>query len=104
MAIVSVGEFLVFAPEFGPADNALISAKLAEAERRCPAKTWGEETDLRVAGIKNKAAQLLARHPQARELRLVNEDGKTTWDEEIARLNRIAAAGLSRTAGKVPGT
>ena len=31
MAAVSVSEFLVFAPEFGPAENTLIAAKLAEA-------------------------------------------------------------------------
>lgn len=98
MAAVSVSEFLVFAPEFGPAENTLIAAKLAEAERRCPAATWGAG-EFQASGIMNKAAQLLALSPQGREMKLSTDDGKTAWDDQIVRLNRIAAAGLGRTAG-----
>lgn len=98
MAAVSVSEFLVFAPEFSPAEDTLISAKLAEAERRCPVTSWGDGA-FRAAGIMNKAAQMLALTPQGREMKLSTDDGKTAWDDQITRMNRIAAAGLARTAG-----
>lgn len=98
MAAVTVSEFIVFAPEFSPADDALITAKLTEAERRCPSTTWGDG-ELQAAGIMNKAAQMLALSPQGREMKLSTDDGKTAWDAQVMSLNRIAAAGLGRTAG-----
>lgn len=96
---VTVQDLVAFAPEFAPAEDALISAKITEAEARCPVETWGEG-EFRDRGVLHKAARLVALSPWGREMRLVLDGGGTVWDAEIKQLNRIAAGGLGRTAGE----
>lgn len=96
MPVVTVAELIEFAPEFSAASNALITAKLTDAENRCPVGAWGSG-EFRARGVKNKAAQALCNSPAGRDMR--RDDGSTPWDTEVTKLNKIAACGLGRVSG-----
>ncbi len=93
-----LAEFAEFDPEDGSAD-ALVQAKLDAAYLRTPADIWDTLVD---EGAKYLAAHLLATSPFARELRLVQKTGETSYGIERRKLEGIVAAG-PRLAGDTSG-
>lgn len=92
---VTVASFLIDFPEFQGAEDPLIQAKIDAAMLRCPTCVWGTGAR-RDQGIMVKAAALLARSPYGRQMKLVNKEGGTQYDDDVIKLNRIAAAGKLR--------
>ncbi len=87
--------FLAAYPEFATAPSALVAAKLADAEKRTSLDIFGDARDLRVGLL---AARLLALSPFGRDMRLVETDGKTVYDDDIARMNTAFAFGVGRVS------
>lgn len=94
MAVPSVAAFKAAYPAFGNAPDALVQAKLDEAAARTNATTWG---DLHTLGVSLRAADLLAKTPEGRRMRLVMNDGKSIFAEDLRTLVRRVAVGVART-------
>jgi|JI102314A2RNA_FD_contig_121_103807_length_4112_multi_2_in_0_out_0_5 hypothetical protein len=95
---ITVAEFLEEFAEFDPGDSstdALVQAKLNAAYLRTPADIWGDLVD---EGAKYLAAHLIATSPFARDLKLVQKTGETSYGVERAKLEGIVACG-PRIAG-----
>ncbi len=71
MAVPSLAEFRDLHPEFAGAPDVLVQAALDEAALDTPEDIW----ELRqFAGARWLAADLLARHPETKELRIQGTD------------------------------
>lgn len=79
-------EFLVRHPEFSEATPALVDAKLAEAAEVIDSGVPGFEFYL-----SKKAAQLLALSPFGQNARMVNKEGKTTYDVHLEEYSFLAS-------------
>ena len=90
MAVPTAAEFLVQFPEFLGAPEALVDAKLAFAGERTDAAVWGT---LHTQGVMQRAADLLAKSPFAREMRLV-VDGKSVYEDDLKAMIRRVAVGV----------
>lgn len=77
-------------PEFAPADDALVRAKLSDALEWCDPIAYGP---LLKQGVYYGAAQLLAKSPSSRDMKLSTTDGKTIYDAVVDRLKRQVTAG-----------
>jgi len=85
----TASEFLAEYPEFVGAGDALVSAKIANAVARTNETTWG--TNWRM-GVMLRTADLLAKSPYGRKMKMVLEDGKTAyWPDLRALMTRVAA-------------
>ena len=92
---VTYASFIVEFPEFARADyETVVTARLATATLQTPDDVWGT---LRDDGIKWLAADLIARSPQGRELRLVNRENDSIYSVERRRLEGIVASGFRVT-------
>lgn len=83
-------EFIAAYPEFTGASEALIQEKLDDAALRTGVVAWGDRWAM---GVKLRAADLLAKSPHGRKLRLVNSDGTTAYTEDLRTLVRMVALG-----------
>lgn len=88
---MSLAEFRVRFPEFTQTPDALVSAKLTEAERSVSQEVWGETA---YDGAYYRAAHLLAVSVFGQNARLVSNAGETTYNTEYKRLQREVAAGF----------
>jgi hypothetical protein len=88
---VSRASFLARFPEFEPAPPLMIDEAIAEAVTRVDSGVWGNKTD---AGVRWRAAHLLAISPFGQQARLVSKDGSTTYGKEHARLMREVTPGF----------
>lgn len=87
---VTASSFKLAHPEFTNVDDDLITLKIADAEMRCPDAVWGDFAD---EGVRFRVARALALMPPGRDLRLVNKDGSTVYDMDIARLVLAVSSG-----------
>ena len=95
MAVPSLASFRADFPEFGAsstdgAPDALVTSVIARCALRCDEAFYG---DLHTEAVALEAANVLARSPFARDMKLVAKDGSTLYSTEAARLRMIAAAG-----------
>lgn len=95
MSIPSAAAFLGVYPEFDGADEALINAKLALAAARTDARAFGSKYE---AGVMLLAADLLAKSPEGRRSRLMMDESRSIYDEDLKTMRRVAALGRSRVA------
>lgn len=95
MTIPSLAEFRSEFPEFANASDPLVQAKLDDATDRTSASAWGTGRKRR-QGIMLRTADLLAKSPFGRKLRMVMKDGSTPYTEDLRRMVRVAAAGRGR--------
>ena len=80
-------------PEFNGAPDPLVSAKIADAAGRT-GDVWG---DLWLQGVMYRTADLLAKSPFGRGMRLVLDSGKSVyWDDLQKMVRRVAAASGTR--------
>lgn len=98
MAVPSVAAFKAAYPAFGNAPDALVQAKLDEAALRTSTAAWGTG-DLHTMGVSLRAADLLAKTPEGRRMRLVQNDGKSIFHDDLRALVRRVAMGLGRVTG-----
>lgn len=77
-------------PEFAGRPDTLLESTLAAALRRCNAAVWGTDQD---EGVLYLTADLLARSPFGREMRLVMKDGTTAYTGTYRQLLISATAG-----------
>lgn len=87
---VSVESFLTSFPEFEPAGEGLIAAKIAAGALQVDAGLWGEKADL---GVELTAAHLLALSPFGQQARLIAKDGTTTYGNRLHVMQRQVASG-----------
>lgn len=87
---VTVETFLDSYPEFNPAGEPLIQAKLDDAALLVDADIWGTREDM---GVMLTTAHLLAQSPFGQQARLVSKDGSSTYSRELARMQVIVAGG-----------
>jgi hypothetical protein len=87
---VTAESFKLAHPEFANADDDLVELKIADAEDLCPSAVWGDFAD---SGVRFRTARALALLPASRDLRLVNKDGSTVYDADLARLVLTVASG-----------
>lgn len=78
--------FVTEFPEFAGSDSGLVTAKLNAAALEIDASVCGALADQLVYYL---AARKLAIMPSGNTSKLINRDGSTVYDEEIARLRRI---------------
>jgi hypothetical protein len=89
---VTAESFKLAHPEFTNVDDDLVTLKIADAEMLCPDSVWGDFADM---GVCFRVARALALLPPGRDLRLVNKDGSTVYDADLARLTLTVASGGS---------
>jgi len=77
---VTAAELKVRFPEFADAGDALINAKLADAQAFLDEGAFGV-TDLYERAVYYKAAHLLAISPFGAQLQLISDDGRTTYGD-----------------------
>lgn len=87
---VTAAQFKAAHPEFANVLTPEVEAKLADAALLCPESVWGDFTD---QGVRYRAARLLALAPMGRDVKLVNKDGSTIYDEQIDLLVKIVSSG-----------
>lgn len=87
---VSTSEFDARFPEFAGRPDALLESTIAAATARCHADTWGTDRD---EGVLYLTADLLARSPFGREMRMVLKDGTTAYTSTYRQLLVSATAG-----------
>lgn len=87
---MTYAEFVAAYPEFAPADETLVGLKLVDADLRTSTSYAAEVRDIRVGLL---AARLLALSPYGRDMRLVNKDGSTVYDADLAAMDRANMAG-----------
>lgn len=80
-------------PEFSQAPAGLLQAKLDEAAARTNAAVWGDKY---AQGVLLRAADLLAKTPQGRRLRLVSANGRSIYWEDLRTMVRAVAVGHGR--------
>ncbi len=80
---VTFDSFTTSHPEFIPAGEDLIEAKVAAAVLQVDAEVWGDKVDL---GVELTAAHLLAMSPFGQNARLVPEDGVTIYERQLRRM------------------
>lgn len=93
MAAPTVAEFLVDYPTFTNAPTALIQSRLDQAALRTNATVWEDKYAM---GVMLRAADLLAKTPEGRRMRLVQADGKSIYWDDLQTLVRLVAVGVSR--------
>lgn len=81
-------------PEFASGDPVLIQAKLNEASRQIDLVGAGALADDFVYLL---TAQKLAKLPSGNTSKLVNKDGSTVYDDDLARIRRDVSSGLGIT-------
>lgn len=86
----TVAEFLVAFPEFTGAPEPLIQAKLDMAVLRTSDTVWGA---LYAVGVMTRTADLLAKSPHGRKMRMVEKDGTTAYTEDLRTMVRRVAIG-----------
>jgi hypothetical protein len=92
---VTYASFIAEFPEFdGAGYEAVVTARLVTAALQTPEDVWG---NLRDDGIKWLTADLVARSPQGRELRLVNRENDSIYSVERRRLEGIVSSGYRVT-------
>ena len=94
MPTPSVADFKNAYPAFTHAPPDLVQAKLDEAAARTSIASWG---DLHTMGVSLRAADLLAKTPEGRRMRLVSADGKSIFHDDLQTLVKRVAVGLART-------
>lgn len=77
-------------PEFRNLDDEYLGIKIAAAVVACPSRVWGDFTD---QGVALHTAQQVALGPYGRDLKLVNDDGRTVYDRELERLRLMVSSG-----------
>lgn len=77
-------------PEFANVDDDLVNSAIQDAALLCPDTVWGDFAD---QGTRYRACRLLALSPMGRDVRLVNKDGSTVYDEQIELLVKIVSPG-----------
>lgn len=90
---VGASEFLARYPEFTKAQTiapGLIDACLTEAATLTDATVWGDKQSI---GIMLRAADMLARSPFARDMKLVSKDDETVYSIRLRDLKRSVAGG-----------
>lgn len=87
---VTAAEFKAAHPEFVNCTDDEVTAKLADAALLCPDAVWGDFAD---QGTRYRAARMLALSPMGRDVKLVNKDGSTVYDEQIDLLVSIVSSG-----------
>ncbi len=84
--------FIAKYPEFKDVTAATVDAKLAEAARRTSA-TLFKSTDEATDACCLRAAILVTKTPEGRQLRLVSDEQAFVWESEWYRLIRGAGMG-----------
>ncbi len=92
--VPTVAEFLLEYPTFTNAPTTLIQAKLNDAVSRTNLAVWGDKY---TQGVMLRTADLLAKTPEGRRMRLVQADGKSIWDDDLRSLVRLVSVGVART-------
>lgn len=95
MPIPNIAQFRAEFPELALAPDALIQRKLDAAATRCRAQTWGR---LQEQGVLYLAADLLARSPEARRMRM-----DAAIAEQFRKEYEGLAAAVACCAGKSRG-
>lgn len=91
----TVAEFLADYPEFTGCPETLIQKRLDLAVLRTDATVWGSAYQ---AGVKLRAADLLAKTPEGKAMRLMLDSGKSIfWDDLQGMIRRVAACGFRVT-------
>jgi len=76
-------------PEWEDAPDAVVDAAIARAQSLISATVLGDRFDDAVA---LKACQLLALHPQGRDMRLEKDESRTIYDGPLEALLRAAGS------------
>jgi hypothetical protein len=76
--------------EFAGAPSDLVQAKINDAVRRTSERAWGSDWRM---GVMYRTADLLAKSPFGRKLRLVNKDGTTAYTADLRTMVRRVALG-----------
>ena len=92
-ATPTVAEFKAEYPTFANAPDALVQSRLDQAAARTNATVWGEQYAM---GVMLRAADLLAKTPEGRRMRLVQNDGKSIYHEDLRTLVRRVSVGVGR--------
>lgn len=87
---VTAEQFKAKHPEFSNVDDSLVDNALEDAAVLCPDDVWGGLAD---QGTRYRAARQLALSPMGRDVKLVNKDGSTVYDEQINLLVQIVSSG-----------
>lgn len=77
-------------PEFSDAGQALVEAKLAEAERNIDIEVWGDQAE---DGVCYLAAHLICTSPSGVMARLVSKDGSTTYLKRFKQMSMEVSSG-----------
>lgn len=86
----TAAEFKAVFPEFLGAPDLLVTAKISDAVGRTSEEVWGA---LWTQGVMYRAADLLAKSPFGRSMRLVNKDNTTAYSADLRTMvRRVAAA------------
>jgi len=93
-AIPTPAEFLVAFPEFTGAAETLIQSKLDQAVQRTDAEVWGE---LFTQGVLYRAADLLAKSPTGRAMKISDNGGKTLYWDDLQTMKKRVASGFRVT-------
>lgn len=91
---VSVKLFTRRFPEFRDTDAGLLEECLTEAELFVDAKVWGAR---REAGIKMRAAHLVAMNPLGEKARLKKDDSTTIYEKQFKTMRNAVTAGGRNT-------
>lgn len=88
---VTYTSFKAAFPEFEPAENSLVTTKIAAASLQINSTVWGTRYD---EGVMWLTAILLASSPYGEQSRLSDDKSKTVYHENYNRLRSIVTAGL----------
>lgn len=83
-------EFIAEFPEFVGAPTPLVQAKINNAVERTSTTRWGT---LWRQGVMYRTADLLAKSPFGRKMKLVNKDGTTAYTADLKTMVRRVAIG-----------
>jgi hypothetical protein len=83
MAIPSSSDFDNRFPEFAGRPDTLMTSVLAAAASRTPASRWGPR---QFEAVLYLAADMMARSPYAREMKLVQKDDSTLYSKTLRSL------------------
>ena len=88
---VTYTSFKAAFPEFTPAEDSLVTTKIAAAQLQINSTVWGSRYD---EGVMWLTAILLASSPYGEQSRLSDDKSKTVYHENYNRLRSIVTAGL----------
>lgn len=88
MAVPSTVEFKAAFPEFNGAPDTLVQAKILDAAARTSAVAWGDKHTM---GVMYRTADLLAKSPMGRKMRMMLKDGTTAYTEDLKTMVRTVA-------------